>query len=71
MPYVHVCCHMLASWSTKDMASSSVAWPSVIIKRGPFLVGGKKVTNAEWTDTFGELLSGLEAQVWPWLRTSF
>ena len=46
--------------------SSSVAWPSVIVKRGPSLVGGRKVAKAEWSDTFGELLSKSEAQVQPW-----
>ena len=45
------------------MVSSSVAWPSVIIKRGPSVVGERKVVKAEWSDTFGELLvycSGLD-----------
>ena len=45
------------------MASSSVVWPSVIVNRGPFVVGGRKVVKAEWSDTFGELLvycSGLD-----------
>ena len=32
------------------MASSSVAWPNVIVKRGPFVVGGRKVVKAEWSD---------------------
>ena len=49
------------------MTSSSVTWPSVIGKRGPSLVGGRKVAKVKWSDTFGELvLSGPEAQVWPW-----
>ena len=65
MPYVqvHVCRQVLALWSTKDMASSSVAWPSVIIKTVPFVVGGRKVIKAEWSDMFGKLLvycSGLD-----------
>ena len=48
------------------MASSSVAWPSVIVKGGPSVVGGRKVAKAEWSDRFGELLSKWEAQVRPW-----
>ena len=45
------------------MASSSVVWPNVIVKTGPFVVGGRKVVKAEWSDTCGELLvhcSGLD-----------
>ena len=37
MPYVFICRHVLTSWSTKDMASSSAAWLSVTVKRGPFM----------------------------------
>ena len=45
------------------MVSSSIAWPSVIVKRGPSVVVGRKFVKAEWSNMFGELLvygSGLD-----------
>ena len=42
LPCEFICRHDLVSWSTKNIASSSVAWPNVIVKRGSSVYGGSE-----------------------------
>ena len=41
--------HVITCWPRGDMASSSVTWPSLVVKRGPFVVGGRKIVKVEWS----------------------